>query len=29
LPQLPQLQQRQVVAEPPKLPAENRIEAAQ
>jgi len=26
---LPQLQQRQVIAEPPKLPAENRIEAAQ
>jgi hypothetical protein len=26
---LPQLQQQQVIAEPPKLPAENRIEAAQ
>ena len=26
---LPQLPQQQVIAEPPKLPAENRIEAAQ
>ena len=26
---LPQLQQRQVIVEPPKLPAENRIKAAQ